>query len=131
MNAEVAVCYWTGFYCDGIIHTKYWRLLLRPQGYFRLKMGEGPTGLCEIASVASYPVKTSPNKPVPLVGCESLRGDGAWILNKWDGYCRQSATVHLVRLPVEVPLRAVSKLQSVCLPKPPHNSLRSAPSPRQ
>ncbi|KAG2430811.1 hypothetical protein HXX76_009787 [Chlamydomonas incerta] len=36
------------------------------QGYFRLKMGEGPKGLCGIASAASYAVKTSAaNKPVP------------------------------------------------------------------
>ncbi|PNH11922.1 Vignain [Tetrabaena socialis] len=35
------------------------------EGFFRLKMGEGPTGLCEIASAASYPTKSIPNKPVP------------------------------------------------------------------
>lgn len=56
-------------------------MLLRPQGYFRLKMGEGPTGLCEIASVASYPVKTSPNKPIPLVGLKRRGEEGAWMLN--------------------------------------------------
>ncbi len=44
------------------------------QGYFRLKMGEGPTGLCGIASAASYPVKTSPNKKVPEVGGRSSGG---------------------------------------------------------
>ncbi|EFJ51767.1 hypothetical protein VOLCADRAFT_103269 [Volvox carteri f. nagariensis] len=37
------------------------------QGYFRLKMGVGETGLCGIASAASYPTKTSPNKPVPEI----------------------------------------------------------------
>ena len=42
--------------------------LPRAQGYFRLKMGEGPKGLCGIASAASYAVKTSAvNKPVPTM----------------------------------------------------------------
>ncbi|KAG2491180.1 hypothetical protein HYH03_010391 [Edaphochlamys debaryana] len=36
------------------------------QGFFRLKIGgAGQKGLCEIATKASYPVKTKPNKPVP------------------------------------------------------------------
>lgn len=35
------------------------------QGYFRLKQGVGKTGLCGIASVASYPIKEHANKPVP------------------------------------------------------------------
>ncbi|GFR45554.1 hypothetical protein Agub_g6948 [Astrephomene gubernaculifera] len=37
------------------------------EGYFRLKMGEGPMGLCGIASAASYPTKSHPNKPVPEI----------------------------------------------------------------
>jgi cathepsin L len=36
------------------------------EGFFRLKMGGEPMGLCGIASAASYPVKQShENKPVP------------------------------------------------------------------
>ncbi|KXZ51435.1 hypothetical protein GPECTOR_12g397 [Gonium pectorale] len=37
------------------------------EGFFRLKIGEGKMGLCGIASAASYPVKTQPNKPVPEI----------------------------------------------------------------
>ena len=38
------------------------------KGYFRLKVNGvkgDKTGLCGIASAASFPVKTSPNPPVP------------------------------------------------------------------
>ena len=42
---------------------------LPPQGFFRLKRGEGNgKGLCNIATAASFPIKTSPNHPVPEVG---------------------------------------------------------------
>ncbi len=41
------------------------------KGYFRLKVGGGSDkskmGLCGIASAASFPVKSSPNHPVPEV----------------------------------------------------------------
>jgi hypothetical protein len=36
-------------------------------GYFRLAMGKGDMGLCGIASVASYPLKSHPNPEVPLM----------------------------------------------------------------
>jgi C1A family cysteine protease len=37
------------------------------QGYFRLKANTGGTGLCGIAGNASFPIKTSPNHPVPHI----------------------------------------------------------------
>lgn len=37
------------------------------KGYFRLKYGVGKGGLCGIATAASYPIKTSLDKPVPAV----------------------------------------------------------------
>ncbi|KAJ9516590.1 hypothetical protein QJQ45_015235 [Haematococcus lacustris] len=35
------------------------------QGFFRLKRDVGETGLCGIATAASYPIKSTPNHPVP------------------------------------------------------------------
>ncbi|KAJ9516951.1 hypothetical protein QJQ45_027405, partial [Haematococcus lacustris] len=35
------------------------------QGFFRLKRDVGETGLCGIATAASYPIKATPNHPVP------------------------------------------------------------------
>lgn len=37
------------------------------QGYFRLKYGMGKSGLCGIATTASYPIKKHDNPPVPAM----------------------------------------------------------------
>lgn len=36
-------------------------------GYFRLKIGVGAKGLCGVAEAASFPIKTTANKPVPEI----------------------------------------------------------------
>ncbi|KAJ9516379.1 hypothetical protein QJQ45_011055 [Haematococcus lacustris] len=45
------------FYSGGVIDS----------GFFRLKRDVGETGLCGIATAASYPIKSTPNHPVPQV----------------------------------------------------------------
>lgn len=46
-----------------------WGAAWGEKGYFRLKIGGGENkeGLCGIAKAASFPVKTKPNPPVPLM----------------------------------------------------------------